>query len=905
MLLRSVPERALAALLGSVASAEVLRENLARLPASIGARSGWILILRKELRKAIQEDVDARTGKRNRLNEIQQQAQRLCNDGFLSTSNILAIDAVFDDLMKRESGRFEFRDEHIQRYAELVSEIDPTVIVAWRLADGDEKAFNAERAVLKATVEQMDTLFVSSRFLNRSFAENHVHLAGISGDDVILSHIVLFLGPKSVAYPSKELGKQAHKNVVRLRRIQELLIAFVEIWTSSGTSSDLSWQEREELLVLASQDDLTSICKSTQRDWQAMDDGLLLGNGDTSYRWMLKELAGAARQSQYKLGWSWLFILLWRSYRDSNATVAMRAVVLQMVAEIMLLRRELIMDGNGLRRFVTTHFVPPAKELFTSNKEWKEKNRREAVRRLFTIAGDKVELKISPRDYNESFTQALAKNVGERMSALRFSQTTNAGHTIAAFDHWHFCLHLNRSFDGEKSRAIRRKKLWAEVKKLKKVFEPGTYWMFQFDDSLKTHPFSPAQFVRGLDVAGDETQWPISTFAPMLRWLREDDPTPTRTLMPTAQGIRIYNPSALHLSIHAGEDYTHPLSGLRHVDETVEFCEMRDGDRLGHALALGIAPDEWLRHHGDVMLSVDEHVDNLVWALRNAIRLEREYNLDLASRVQQRIEARIRRFIPHVSWRSRTMFTPSSAQLYEAWRLRRNCVDLATSLSSASSAFVPELKVGVPDYDELVALQGRSDANSAAGLFLLWAGWQQGRSAIELRDEQVVTVRLTYQRHGHPSRAQQQREKENTPNNDMLMYDHDTPDELEFMAALQDACIERYAQKGLAIETNPSSNVYIGQIETHSDHPIYRWDPPQEDELEKKGKSNRFGIRKRVMPVTINTDDPGIVPTTLRMEYHLMHEAALDRGCTERAADEWTEKIRQRGLATFDLTHGT
>ena len=57
------------------------------------------------------------------------------------------------------------------------------------------------------------------------------------------------------------------------------------------------------------------------------------------------------------------------------------------------------------------------------------------------------------------------------------------------------------------------------------------------------------------------------------------------------------------------------------------------------------------------------------------------------------------------------------------------------------------------------------------------------------------------------------------------------------------------------------------------------------------------------MPVTINTDDPGVIPTTLRMEHQLMHEAAIDRGYTEQEADAWIEKLRKFGMDLFEAAH--
>lgn len=41
-------------------------------------------------------------------------------------------------------------------------------------------------------------------------------------------------------------------------------------------------------------------------------------------------------------------------------------------------------------------------------------------------------------------------------------------------------------------------------------------------------------------------------------------------------------------TIHAGEDFVDPLTGLRHVWEAVELLDLQPGERLGHALATGL-----------------------------------------------------------------------------------------------------------------------------------------------------------------------------------------------------------------------------------------------------------------------------------------------------------------------------
>ena len=136
-----------------------------------------------------------------------------------------------------------------------------------------------------------------------------------------------------------------------------------------------------------------------------------------------------------------------------------------------------------------------------------------------------------------------------------------------------------------------------------------------------------------------------------------------------------------------------------------------------------------------------------------------------------------------------------------------------------------------------------------------------------------------------------------------LFNDTDTPAELEFMHALQDYLLDRYESMGLIIEANPTSNVYSARLKQHSEHPIFRWHPPEESVLVPGGEHNRHNLRRGPIRVLVNTDDPGIMPTTLRTEFLLLREAALERGIGRTIAERWLETLRQYGIEQFHRNH--
>lgn len=905
MLLRAVPERALGALLGGESVAATLCQYLSEAAASVKGKAPFEKWLEK-LRLAVQADIDSRTAGRHRLNELETAARQLCGGKFLTGRDLPVLDAVFNEILQWSGSQIHFRYEQVQRYAELVSEVDPTVLVAWQLAAKGAPP----GAAMRQTVEGLSTLFVGPGYLGLPFAENHSHLNGIMGDEFVLAELVLFFRnpPPQVGHNDGQEPIDSvpeSPNVLRQKRVHRLLEAFVEVWKTVGNLTRIQLDLHDGLLAQACLHDVASETRILGVDWQAVDTGINVNDNAVNNHWMLKQLASAASRHELQHAWTWLFTLLWRTYRDSNRSEQTRSAVLLLVTDIMVLRRQLIMDGSGLRRFTTGYaFSSPRTMAAAQNPAWKGLSQKEAIRRMFLRPDDSAEIKISAGAFNDRFTVAFARDAEAHLGLLKLiQQNTSAGSpSSSSMDRWHFCLHFNRS--GSRRRHARRAELWNEAANIKKILQSQNKWdlaplLTNQTGAASAQQLLPAQFVRGLDVAGDETAWPIEIFAPMLRWLRHPEPvdatfnspdTPTRSL---------------HLSVHAGEDYAHPLSGLRHVDETVDFCGMREGDRLGHALALGISPEAWLRRHGDVMLPIDEHFDNLVWAWHEVDRLAKDaVSLEIlpqVGKVRQRLEQRIARFFPHISWHpALTSPMPALGQLHKAWKLRKNCGYLVIGEHKDANLCGPYFAIGAPDLASLPAGSKSPDMTSAEGLYIQRVKVE--RDAGELLANPPLMVRISQLRHGHASRAQRARET-GQPDAMAQMHDHDDMNDLQVILALQDVCIERYAKAGIAIETNPTSNVYIGQLETHSDHPIYRWHPPDITDLAKHGKYNEFGLRTIPIPVTINTDDQGIVPTTLRMEHHLMHEAALERGHNTATADQWLEDLRKLGVKHFNDTH--
>jgi len=898
MLQRSLYEVGIGALLANRGMGELLRSNIVRGGVTDSAEL-TPSVLRDKCRECIQDELDRDWPRRFRLNELERIAALMCGNGFFERGEVRELDRTCDELLRFDGDRIFYRVDRVQAYARLSVEVDPAVIVTWHIAErvARDPALGSQ-AVLNL-VEWQEAFFAPPASEGSlAVAENHAHLGGISGEGLVLAQHVLGL-----------VGLDELREAPRIQRLKVVLHELVQIWSQPDLPVGGDWLAS---LTGAFHDEST-VMMTEVRDWRTVVDGLHVRDVvDTP--WLLRRLASAVAHGEVSNGWHWLFLMLWRCFRDRKSPMLLRVCVYFMISELMCLRRDLVMSGQGLRRFAQDYYRAPLRSNSTRGDAGERAASRDVVRRVLGSSLDVAELKFGPTNFGPEVLSRFARAsvapdsipAGTGLLAPSVTQA-HEKELRNRLERWHFCVHLirmNAKGSRRDARAPRRDELWLEADELVCSAGRRSGWnddVFLGGFGNPSHVFCPDRWLRGLDVAGDETAWPIECFAPQLRWLREALPALPHLTAPRR---------GPHFSIHAGEDYSHPLSGMRHVDETVRFCALREGDRLGHGLALGIRPLDWLSRHGEVLLPVEEHVDNLVWAWHRGHDLVTR--LPLVNQVLPRIERRIARLLPYVQWIraiDSALLSSDSAMivllagpfptldvLAGAWVLRRNCPRQFQKEAASTRMTSDKLLAAVPDWDELIAEVDRPSVGTRARVFLDRARWEAEAS----KEGCLVLVRGES---GLPAEAFDEPLAAELADCSVLLHDHDSDQEVEFMEALQDHLLDCYDGQGLCIETNPSSNIYIARLENHAEHPIFRWSPPDESGMKPGGVCNRFGLRKGVMPVLINTDDQGIIPTTLRTEYHLIGAAAIERGYARDVVDAWLARIRLAGLDHFRRNH--
>jgi hypothetical protein len=876
MLDQSLFELASATCFSSTSLANILRTRLLStlLPSDLTQRRTF----HQKCLNGLRADLDADYPRRFRINDMDRAISTLWPEEVFfgpKGGRLSMLDGLFDQLFLENGDIIQYRSGQVQAYARSAARLDPALVVGWRLAKRLREQPRLSCDDLIRIVNAQRPFFSPLPQVDKPFAENHVHLGGAHYDGLVLM--------SGLSEPLKALSDvPAFKVLPPLQRLAQRLL--MEIGQGNPTPKDIR-----------------AICTET------------LGNGwraqpaqHISWRWLAQtqrepadlnhphwyrqQIARAWIKGDPSKAWLWFLIWCWRQYQDSDCSNDLRMALFYLLNSLTHIRRQLLTDGQGLTRFVGVYDNDLRRNL-----GW-DQQFTDAARRIFHGDNDVAEIKVTHSQFSPQAIVQWLGNLGEAVGLAPLSKIKApplAQHLAlrAAFERWHFCIHLLRSESSRDNPA----QVWLEANKLHGKLANQASW--EREELLNTSSLwpgrlQPARWVRGLDVAGDENLVKTEVFASALRWLRQGL---------QSKSFHAAATPGLHLSVHAGEDYAHPLSGMRHVDETVVFCDMRSGDRLGHALALGIAPQTWLERHGEAVLPLDEYVDNLVWAWHHAC--EMSPHLELAAQIVPKLERTLRRLTPYLSWLPPDQENQSPDTLFKAWHLRRNCYEYVTR-SRLGHLEDPKLKIAVPDRQEFGA--GSSGTTSGAARLYLqrWRSLVSEKSGI---DPMAFPIEASARKpHLNVRVRQSDHEDLNHPRteNDLhLITVTESTNEVAFMHALQDWLLDRYDRLGLIIEANPTSNVYIARLKCHREHPVFRWYPPDESTLVRGACNNLYGLRHGPIKFCINTDDPGIMPTTLRTEFELLCEAAQELGVSRTQAENWLDRIRMFGIEQFNQKH--
>lgn len=332
--------------------------------------------------------------------------------------------------------------------------------------------------------------------------------------------------------------------------------------------------------------------------------------------------------------------------------------------------------------------------------------------------------------------------------------------------------------------------------------------------------------VRGVDACSNEVDCRPEVFASAFRFLRgfqTTDLSASSALLPRFR-------HRLSLTYHAGEDFYDIADGLRAIDETVCFLDYRRGDRIGHALALGVDPRiHYQTKSMHIVLPRQNYLDNLVWLLYRGRALGVRIDPQQYGRMQQDALELLRKIYGPVMEDNGLPVTLQD--YYCSMMLRGDDPRLYQTMSFCK----PD---GMDEYGQWLTAPDLLDRRLAAfrssrTVALLYACYHYNRRVnLEGRKPARIPVR---------------------------------PEYITVVGQVQEAMQRYLAERGIIIECNPSSNVLIGTFGEYGRHPIMRFNNLDLAGLEEGGCPQ--------LQVCINTDDLGVFDTSLEFEYALLYHA--------------------------------
>lgn len=341
----------------------------------------------------------------------------------------------------------------------------------------------------------------------------------------------------------------------------------------------------------------------------------------------------------------------------------------------------------------------------------------------------------------------------------------------------------------------------------------------------------------GIDAANSEIYARPEVFAQAFRFLRDNE----------YLGRSIGHCKDLGITFHVGEDFMDIIDGLRAIDEAINYMNMRNGDRIGHGLALGIKVDEYYQErHNFVIMPCQILLDNIVWLYNVGKSLS---SFGAASRDLEILFETYFRKVYDDPTSHCTMW-----DYYQSWLLRG-------------------------DNPELYYRKSNKIPNS----FSRWNKYDQNDSAPVTGARNNDLAKQLYIRYHYDERVR--------TNGKKTEQAHLSDSIVRLISDVQEYMLDKIESLHIGIECNPTSNLRISHIKGYSVHPIVRMYNYQLD----------VNAPAHCISVSINTDDKGIFATSLEREYSLLalsleKEYAKDHKNPPRLIYDWLDKIRELGF---------
>ena len=360
----------------------------------------------------------------------------------------------------------------------------------------------------------------------------------------------------------------------------------------------------------------------------------------------------------------------------------------------------------------------------------------------------------------------------------------------------------------------------------------------------KSGPFRHYPLIKNLRQSAGVLLTALAKWPKLNNWVRGIDAASNELHAPPdvfASVFRVCKKAGLtRRTYHAGEDFRHLLCGIASMWEALEFLELKNGDRIGHGTAMGIKPQLWLdRMPTSLTLSRGEWLFGVLAAwqlLRDIPELQKYINL-------------LQRELENLAYEifERTVTAPELERAMSLRGLSR--IDLMRTKTKTDDAN-PE---PISEYwrEEFLQVQKECKKHPEA-IELLWK-WLSDPDVLE-RTAEIVSK------------------------------DSDFLDAKSYVR-LQQALMQKVAERRVLIETLPSSNVRISQYFHIEEHHFLRW----------MRVPGHFEEGDPEIMVCLGSDDPGIFAADIETEFYLLYETLRKAGISDSEALQRLSVLNERG----------
>lgn len=347
-----------------------------------------------------------------------------------------------------------------------------------------------------------------------------------------------------------------------------------------------------------------------------------------------------------------------------------------------------------------------------------------------------------------------------------------------------------------------------------------------------------SQYIVGIDAASLENNTEPWVFAPIFQLARES--SHNRYIK---MNERLISVQSLGFTYHVGEDYRHLLSGLRHIDEVLESFGYHAGDRIGHGIVLGIDVEKWCHENPVLMMPRIEYMENMLWLWGLGYNGILDKNLIDNVHIEREIMIQAEYIYKNIQ----------GITIYSLWDAYKKRFEYFDPDMRYMETICDMTTLGGNQVDKIMCERVRSEHS------IIWT---------------ADKLRYAYQCKCYLERMYE------------IIHLKVNKSEIEMLIHLQKIIKSKVSQKGIVVETNPTSNLAISGMERLFSHHITKLN---DEGLEQGGNG---------LVVTINSDDPSVFNTNISNELGYIFYMLQDKGYSRSAILEWINKIREWGVNT-------